>query len=67
MSPEKEHGPRSINDMKLINAGKILENNKTLAESRVVIGELLGGTITMHVVVSQPDFERGGKYIYIHS
>jgi len=31
-----ENAPRTINDMKLINAGKILENNKTLADSRVV-------------------------------
>jgi len=29
-----ENAPRTINDMKLINAGKILENNKTLADSR---------------------------------
>lgn len=48
---EKANGPRTISDMKLINAGKILENNKTLAESRVPVGELPGGVITMHVVV----------------
>jgi hypothetical protein len=35
----------------LINAGKILENDKTLAESKIAIGELLGGLITMHVIV----------------
>ncbi|KAJ7556275.1 hypothetical protein O6H91_05G077100 [Diphasiastrum complanatum] len=51
---EKENGPKSVNDMKLINAGKILENNKTLAESRVPVGELPGGVITMHVVVRPP-------------
>lgn len=45
------NGPKTISDMKLINAGKVLENNKTLAESRVPVGELLGGVITMHVVV----------------
>lgn len=48
---ESGTGPKTISDMKLINAGRILENNKTLAESRVPIGELLGGVITMHVVV----------------
>ncbi|CAM6094043.1 unnamed protein product [Calypogeia fissa] len=51
---EKENGPKTISDMKLINAGKVLENNKTLAESRVPVGELPGGVITMHVVVRPP-------------
>lgn len=47
-----ENAPKTINDMKIINAGKILENNKTLADSRVVpIGEGSGSVITMHVVV----------------
>lgn len=48
---ESGNGPKTISDVKLINAGRILENNKTLAESRVPVGELLGGVITMHVVV----------------
>ncbi|CAL8997265.1 hypothetical protein PRUPE_1G510100 [Prunus persica] len=51
---EKENGPRTINDLKLINAGKILENNRTLADSRLPVGELPGGLITMHVVVRPP-------------
>eukprot|EP00246_Nothoceros_aenigmaticus_P001180 TRINITY_DN1158_c0_g1_i1.p2 TRINITY_DN1158_c0_g1~~TRINITY_DN1158_c0_g1_i1.p2 ORF type:complete len:120 (+),score=13.29 TRINITY_DN1158_c0_g1_i1:580-939(+) len=51
---EKENGPKTISDMKLINAGKVLENSKTLAESRVPVGELPGGVITMHVVVRLP-------------
>jgi hypothetical protein len=51
---EKENGPKTLNDVKLINAGKILENNRTLAESRVPVGELPGGVITMHVVVRPP-------------
>lgn len=47
-----ENVPKTINDMKLINAGKILENNKTLADSRVVpVGECSDSVITMHVVV----------------
>ncbi|KAF3445756.1 hypothetical protein FNV43_RR10933 [Rhamnella rubrinervis] len=50
---DKENGPRTINDLKLINAGKVLENNKTLAESRLPL-ELPGGVITMHVVVRPP-------------
>ncbi|XP_010261181.1 PREDICTED: membrane-anchored ubiquitin-fold protein 3-like isoform X2 [Nelumbo nucifera] len=51
---DKENGPKTINDVKLINAGKILENSRTLAESRVPVGELPGGVITMHVVVRPP-------------
>ncbi|KAH9295228.1 hypothetical protein KI387_038816, partial [Taxus chinensis] len=54
----KENAPKTINDMKLINAGKILENSKTLAESRVPVGELPGGVITMHVVVRPPSSDK---------
>ncbi|XP_042031251.1 membrane-anchored ubiquitin-fold protein 6-like [Salvia splendens] len=48
---DKENGPKSVNDIKLINAGKILENNRTLAESRTPLSEVPGGVITMLVVV----------------
>eukprot|EP00249_Psilotum_nudum_P013889 c24572_g1_i1 orf=377-730(+) len=51
---DKEISPKTINDVKLINAGKVLENNKTLGESRISIGELPGGVMTMHVVVRPP-------------
>ncbi|KAI3513660.1 hypothetical protein L1887_20997 [Cichorium endivia] len=47
----EENGPKTINDVKLINAGKILENDKTLAESRSPVSEVPGGIITMLVVV----------------
>lgn len=61
---EKENGPKTINDVKLINAGKILENNRTLAESRLPVGGLPGGVITMHVVVRAPlpDKNRGNSF-----
>ncbi|MQL71763.1 hypothetical protein Taro_004063 [Colocasia esculenta] len=45
---DKEIAPRTINDVKLINGGKILENNQTLAASRVPVADLPGGVITMH-------------------
>lgn len=48
---EKKIVPKSANDVKLINAGKVLENNKTIAQCRMPFGELPGGVITMHVVV----------------
>ncbi|KAK9284914.1 hypothetical protein L1049_024095 [Liquidambar formosana] len=51
---EKTVIPKSVNDMKLIHAGKFLENSKTLAESRILFGDLLGGVITMHVIVQPP-------------
>ncbi|XP_008792746.2 membrane-anchored ubiquitin-fold protein 1 [Phoenix dactylifera] len=54
----KENGPRTVNDLKLINAGKILENNGTLADCRSPMYDLSGVT-TMHVVVRPPSSERG--------
>lgn len=64
---EKENGPRTINDLKLINAGKILENNRTLADSRLPVGELPGGLITMHVVVRPPIADKkNGNYVSIY-
>lgn len=48
---DKDQNPRTINDLKLINGGKVLENSKTVAESRVPAGEIPGEAVTMHVVV----------------
>ncbi|CAD5171382.1 membrane-anchored ubiquitin-fold protein 3-like [Musa acuminata AAA Group] len=58
---DKEIAPKTINDVKLINAGKILENNRTIAESRVPVGELPGGVITMHVVVRPPVLDKNNE------
>ncbi|XP_065847639.1 membrane-anchored ubiquitin-fold protein 3-like [Euphorbia lathyris] len=58
---DKENGPRALNDVKLINGGKILENNKTLAESRLPVSELPGGVITMHVVLRPPMPEKNSE------
>ncbi|CAL5384179.1 hypothetical protein CsSME_00014392 [Camellia sinensis var. sinensis] len=58
---DKDNAPKTINDVKLINAGKILENNKTLAESRLPIGELPGAVITMHVVVRPPFSDKNNE------
>ncbi|KAJ4841029.1 Membrane-anchored ubiquitin-fold protein 3 [Turnera subulata] len=51
---EKETVPKTVNDVKLISAGKILENTRTLAESGLSVGELPGVVITMHVVLRPP-------------
>ncbi|KAL8226364.1 hypothetical protein R6Q59_031676 [Mikania micrantha] len=58
---DKENGPKTINDLKLINAGKILENNKTLAESRTPVSEIPGGVITMLVVVRPPTTDKNSE------
>ncbi|OAY67588.1 Membrane-anchored ubiquitin-fold protein 1 [Ananas comosus] len=55
---DKENGPRTINDITLINAGRILENSRTLEECRSSVCDLSGVT-AMHVVVRLPPSERG--------
>ncbi|XVF58393.1 hypothetical protein PTKIN_Ptkin07bG0062700 [Pterospermum kingtungense] len=56
---EKENGPRTVKDVKLISAGKILENNKTLGECQSPLCEIPGAVTTMHVVVQPPPLEKG--------
>jgi hypothetical protein len=59
---DKEKGPRTVNDLKLINAGKILENNRTLSECKSPICDFSGMT-TMHVVVRAPTQDKqSGKF-----
>ncbi|XP_028107548.1 membrane-anchored ubiquitin-fold protein 6-like [Camellia sinensis] len=60
---DKENVPKSINDVELINAGKILEN-KTLAEFRLSIVELPGGIITMHIVVRPPFSDKNSEKLH---
>jgi len=55
---DKGVGPKTVNDIKLINAGKILENNKTLGECKSQICDFSGVT-TMHVVICPPSSEKG--------
>eukprot|EP00262_Sarcandra_glabra_P021409 TRINITY_DN9064_c0_g1_i1.p1 TRINITY_DN9064_c0_g1~~TRINITY_DN9064_c0_g1_i1.p1 ORF type:complete len:119 (-),score=19.39 TRINITY_DN9064_c0_g1_i1:187-543(-) len=57
---DKENGPRTVSDVKLINAGKILENNKTLQECRSPLCDIPGTVTTMHVVVRPPS-EKGSE------
>lgn len=46
---EKEDGPHTVKDIKLISAGRILENNRTVGECRSPLCDIT----TMHVVVQQ--------------
>uniref|UniRef100_A0A6N2NI48 Ubiquitin-like domain-containing protein n=1 Tax=Salix viminalis TaxID=40686 RepID=A0A6N2NI48_SALVM len=45
---EKENGPRTMKDVKLISAGKILENNRTVGECRSPLCDIPGGVTTIH-------------------
>ncbi|XP_064960859.1 membrane-anchored ubiquitin-fold protein 4-like isoform X1 [Musa acuminata AAA Group] len=54
---DKKIVPKVANDVKLISAGKILENSKTIAQCRSPFGEPPADGITMHVVV-QPSLTK---------
>ncbi|CAK9163968.1 unnamed protein product [Ilex paraguariensis] len=56
---EKVSGPMTVKDVKLISAGKILENNRTVGECRSPLCDIPGGVTTMHVVVQPPALEKG--------
>ncbi|CAB4305276.1 unnamed protein product [Prunus armeniaca] len=58
---EKENGPRTVKDVKLISAGRILENNRTVGECRSPLCDVPGGVTTMHVVVQPPSVEKEKK------
>jgi len=55
--------PKSANEVKLINSGQILENNKTVGQCKVLFGEIAGNIIIMYVVV-QPSLAKtkAGKF-----
>ncbi|CAL9767840.1 unnamed protein product, partial [Musa acuminata subsp. burmannicoides] len=57
LSVDKKIVPKVANDVKLISAGKILENSKTIAQCRSPFGEPPADGITMHVVV-QPSLTK---------
>ncbi|XP_027101889.1 membrane-anchored ubiquitin-fold protein 4 isoform X1 [Coffea arabica] len=54
---DKKIAPKAANDVKLISAGKILENNRTVGQCKMPFGELPKGVITMHAVV-QPSLAK---------
>ncbi|KZV45630.1 membrane-anchored ubiquitin-fold protein 2-like [Dorcoceras hygrometricum] len=51
---DKQNGPRAVKDVKLICAGRILENNKTVGECMSPLCDIPGGATTMLVVVQPP-------------
>ncbi|KAJ4849076.1 Membrane-anchored ubiquitin-fold protein 2 [Turnera subulata] len=61
---EKENGPRTLKDVKLISAGRILENNRTLGECRSPLCDIPGGVTTMHVVVQPSPLDKGKNVLF---
>ncbi|RYQ94144.1 hypothetical protein Ahy_B08g089024 isoform A [Arachis hypogaea] len=58
--------PKAANEVKLINSGKILENNKTVGQCKVPFADVAGGVIIMHVVVQpSPAKTKPGCQTYI--
>ncbi|KAF8096840.1 hypothetical protein N665_0299s0004 [Sinapis alba] len=51
---EKENGPRTVKEVKLISAGKVLDNNKTVKDYRSPVSTLVDAVTTMHVIIQQP-------------
>ncbi|XP_006655926.1 membrane-anchored ubiquitin-fold protein 3-like [Oryza brachyantha] len=58
---DKEIIPKTVNEITIINSGRILENNRTLGDSRVPAAEAPGGVITMHVVVRPQRADKSEK------
>ena len=66
VSEDKENGPRTVKDVKLISAGKILENNKTVGECQSPLCDIPGGVTTMHVLVQPPAGDKGLFTLFGH-
>ncbi|KAH6802997.1 membrane-anchored ubiquitin-fold protein 2 [Perilla frutescens var. frutescens] len=60
---EKQNGPRTVKDIKLISGGRVLENNRTVGECRSQLYDIPGGVTTMHVVVQPPAMEKGSYIV----
>lgn len=57
----KDNGPKTAKDVKLISAGRILENNKTVGDCKSPLCNLSGAQVTtMHVII-QPLVIQIGK------
>ncbi|KAH0663679.1 hypothetical protein KY290_029609 [Solanum tuberosum] len=59
---DKKVAPKVANDVKLICAGKILENSRTVGQCKTPFGELPNGVITMHAVV-QPSLAKAKSVV----
>ncbi|KAJ4961148.1 hypothetical protein NE237_021058 [Protea cynaroides] len=62
---EKENGPKTVKEVKIISAGRILENNSTVGECRSPLCDVPGGVTTMHVVVQSPPSDKEKKSLQL--
>ncbi|GAB4831725.1 MYND-type zinc finger protein mub1 [Ancistrocladus abbreviatus] len=58
---DKENPPRTVKDVKLISAGRILDNSRTVGDCRSPLCDVPGGVTTMHVIVQPPALEKEKK------
>ncbi|GAB4827346.1 MYND-type zinc finger protein mub1 [Ancistrocladus abbreviatus] len=48
---DKENPPKAVRDVKLISAGRILDNNRTVADYRSSLSDISDGVTTMHAII----------------
>ncbi|KAL8160966.1 hypothetical protein V2J09_012455 [Rumex salicifolius] len=60
---DKENGPKTVKDVKLISSGRILENSKTVRSCRSSLYDIPEGAMTMHVVIQRPPTQKVKKTI----
>ncbi|GMH15695.1 hypothetical protein Nepgr_017536 [Nepenthes gracilis] len=58
---DKQDAPKTVKDVKLISAGMILDNSRTVGDCRSPLCDVPGGVTTMHVVVQPPPIENEKK------
>ncbi|XP_050230395.1 membrane-anchored ubiquitin-fold protein 1 [Mercurialis annua] len=58
---EIENGPKTVKDVKLISAGKVLDNSRTVGDCRSPLCDIPGGVTTMHVVVQPATSDKEKK------
>lgn len=51
-----------MKEVKLISAGKVLENNKTVKDYRSPVSDIVGAVTTMHVIIQPPVTEKGKTF-----
>ncbi|KAK4752506.1 hypothetical protein SAY87_021304 [Trapa incisa] len=49
-----DNGPRTVKDVKIISAGRILGNHQTVADCKSPLYDVPGGATTMHVIIQPP-------------
>lgn len=64
---DKKIAPKAASDIKLISAGKVLENTVTVGQCKAPFGEVMTGVITMHVVVQQTITKsKTGNFLFVN-